>query len=195
MSRSLRVGIDLDGVVYRWTDTARYLLNAHRGYSLGESTSWYYIPQHVSAEDWGWLWAEGVRRYGLFRHGNVYPGSFDALIEIARVARLVIITGRPRAAARDTVAWLGFHNVPLDELHIVGDRLKSTVEPPCHLYVDDNPENCADLAENRPGSRVLLIDRPWNHDRPVGGGIRVDGWPQVLWHLNDLRQGRCATSA
>lgn len=163
----MRIGVDLDGTVYRWDATARYLLRAHRGYPkdgpLGsESDSWHHIEENVAPEDWAWLWSEGVA-LGLFRHGGIYPGAIDALRSMGEYADLVVITKRPATAKADTEDFLAFHRVPVAELHVLSDydAPKSTVLPWCDLYVDDAPQIVGDLAANTPG-KVALMDRPWN---------------------------------
>lgn len=173
-----RAGIDLDGVVYRWTDTARFLLNYYWGFSLGESTSWTYIQDNISPEAWAWLWKDGVEKHGLFRHGNCYPGAFEALNAIDRKGYdLILITSRPANARFDTYDWIGYHRIPAKAVHIIGHTtLKSTVLPLCDWYVDDRPENILDLETT--GRPAFLLDRPWNQGAAVQR--RVMNWQGIL---------------
>lgn len=174
-----RIGVDLDGVVYNWTDTARFLLEWEFGISLGESMYWDHIKEQISDEQWAWLWNSekggGVER-GLFRHGHCYRGSFETLKVLAELGDLVIITHRPKSAVLDTTQWLGFHGVPANEIHMMyrAER-KSSIEPQCQIYVDDKVENCIDLRENT-DAIVCLWDRPWNQQEQKAGlpqGIHV----------------------
>lgn len=58
----MRLGIDIDGVLYHWSKTARYLLRevlpdspyTKEGALGSESTYWNYIPDNVSPEHWKW---------------------------------------------------------------------------------------------------------------------------------------------
>lgn len=173
---TLRAGIDLDGCVYRWSDTARFLLNWNFGLALGESTSWDYLQQNTTPDQWRWLWREGVEQHGLFRHGNCYPGAFEALTDLARDHELVFITARPPNARADTLDWLAYHRLPAREVHIIGaSERKSEATRRCDWYVDDRPENVVDL--DRTGARTFLFDRPWNQGAPHR---RVTTWAQLV---------------
>jgi len=176
----MRAGIDLDGVCYQWSKTAAFLLNHYWHLSLGESTSWNYLQENVSPEAWKWLWTDGVEKHGLFRHGNVYKGTFEALQTLAKNYELVLITSRPANAMADTYDWIGYHRIPAREVHIIGITTpKSTIQPLCDFYVDDKTENIQDLeTTERP---AYLMDRPWNQPKGVDTvQRRVYSWAGLL---------------
>lgn len=167
----MRIGIDIDGVLYQWDKTARYMLREvlpnspyKKDGPLGkESTHWDYIKEHVDSDHWRWLWKEGVE-LGLFRYGHLYPGSIVAMRQLATLGELVLITHRPKQALNDTLAWLGYLDLPVAEFHFMNhEQPKSSVRPQCDVYLDDKIENCEDLAKNTKASLVALMDRPWNH--------------------------------
>lgn len=162
MSRKLRLGQDLDGVIYRWSDTARYLLNEHRKEDPGESQNYDWIKNHITKESWDWLWSQGVRDHGLFRYGSLYKGTREFLQQMEPLCDIVIITSRPSSAVRDTMDWLAYQKLPISEVHIVGpEQKKSSITPQCDVYIDDAAHNCQDLIENTKGL-VIMPDRPWN---------------------------------
>lgn len=187
----MRIGLDVDGVMYQFQKTACYMLNSIKGYNLDVEnwTHWNWPKDHVSKEDWNWLWNTGVR-LGLFRYGHLYKGTIEAVRKLADCGfENVIITSRPRHAVQDTLDWISYLRLPFREVHILSDgELKSTVK--CDLYVDDKPENILDFLENTTG-KPLLWTRPWNANyerwRP---GIdyfanddrahRVESWEEVL---------------
>lgn len=185
-TKRLRLGIDLDGVTYQWSKTAAWLLNWRFGLDLGESTHWDYLLDHVSPPQWQWLWSPdedgGIGR-GLFRHGHVYKGSFEALRELDQLGDIIIITHRPHSAIDDTMSWLAFNRVPVSTVHVMTDGApKSSIKPECDLYVDDRASNCIDLAKNTNGT-VALWDRPWNRDeqQTLPTDIHIIGsWTQFL---------------
>lgn len=189
MGRPIRAGIDLDGVCYRWSETAKFLLNTTFGYKLGESTYWGYIQANVKPEHWKWLWADAITKHGLFRHGNCYPGTFMALQALHEMGHdLVIITSRPKLARADTLDWLAYHRIPASEVHILGeDAPKNNVA--CDYYVDDGPQNAEPLV--RAGRAVFLWDRPWNQGCQYG--IRISTWPELIRYVHGL--GRKAVAA
>lgn len=175
----MRIGIDIDGVMYQWSKTARYMLRqvlpnspyTKDGPMGTESTHWGYIPDHVSKEHWDWLWKEGVQ-LGLFRHGHMYPGTIQAIRRLAKVGEIIVITHRPKQAVTDTMAWLSFQQLPLSGIHVLTNQEpKSTVVPYCDFYIDDKPENCVDLCHV---GMAYLMDREWNQHSDFP--FRVRSW-------------------
>lgn len=176
----MRAGIDIDGVLYKWEPTARYMLEREfGGFPLTPSQSWSHIQEQVSEAQWEWLWTEGVKQ-GLFRHGNCYKGALDALKRIDRTQDIVLITTRPRAAIEDTLAWVSFHKIAAREIHILGPGSKKSAIS-CDWYVDDHLKNTTDLMST--GKPVFLWDRPWNraaHDAGDEYTQRVYSWDDIL---------------
>jgi uncharacterized HAD superfamily protein len=167
MSKRLRIGLDIDGVMYHWEKTARYMLreilpnSPYKGDPALErpSTGWNYIEHNVAPEHWKWLWSEGVK-LGLFRYGHMFKGTIEAVRHLAELGDIIVITHRPAAAVPDTLAWLAYQQLPLAGVHILTHQEpKSTVEA-CDFFLDDKPENCIDM--NDTGAEVWLMDRPWN---------------------------------
>lgn len=185
--RAKRIGVDIDGVMYQWSKTARYMLREilpNSPYTkdgpLGtESTSWDYIMDNVSKEHWRWLWSEGVR-LGLFRHGHLYPGTIKAIRQLADIGDVILITSRPDEAVVDTAAWVDYNRLPVKGLHVLGrNQLKSDVQPQCDIYIDDKSENCIDLVANTKAV-VCMPDREWNQDTTPVGAIRTYGWDEFV---------------
>ena len=66
----LRIGIDVDGVMYHWNKTARYMLRdvlPDSPYTMDgpmgkESDEWDHVKDNVSDDHWRWLWTEGSTR-------------------------------------------------------------------------------------------------------------------------------------
>lgn len=191
----MRIGVDIDGVMYQWSKTARYMLREIMPDSpytkdgpLGEeSTSWDYIQEHVALEHWDWLWTEGVR-LGLFRHGHLYPGTIKAVRRLAELGEVIVITHRSKFAVHDTLAWLAYQNLPLSGLHILTDRApKSTVRPECDVYIDDKVDNCIDLFDNTKARLVALMDRDWNRECLDPAIVRVKSWQEFIDQVEGLR--------
>lgn len=160
--RKLRLGQDIDGVLYRWSDTARYLLKTHWDVDVEESTYYDYIKDHVSPEAWKWLWNEGVKNHGLFRYGSLYKGAREFLDRIQDYCDIVIITSRPASAVRDTMDWLSYQRIPTSEVHVVNPgQAKSDVHPHCDVYFDDAEHNAIDILSNT-NSLFIMSDKPWN---------------------------------
>lgn len=179
-----RFGLDLDGVVYDFEGAARFILRSVHGIDIDESPYWDHIPQQLEAvgrkELWDWLYSPEGGRAGLWRSGHVLKGAVEAARELAALTRLVVITRRPRTAVPDTLLWLGFHGIPADEVHVLGDMPKHEVEW-CQWYVDDNADNAADLERYTLAKRVFLWDQPWNADVSCRGRAkRVSDWNTII---------------
>lgn len=193
----MRIGLDIDGVMYKWDNTARYMLRNVLPDSpykddenlMHEATYWNYIPDHVAPEHWEWLWKDGVK-LGLFRYGNLYKGTIQAVRHLATLGDVVLITHRPAQAVTDTLAWLGLMDLPIKGLHLLTNQeAKSGVRPYCDVYLDDKPENVEDLKRNTSAKLVCLREQPWNLNIPTGKSIRrVQGWATFM-HLVESLSG------
>jgi 5'(3')-deoxyribonucleotidase len=175
----------LDGVIYRWQDTAIYLLNTFRGTKISYEAwnRWDYLKETISDADWKWLWKEGVEEYGLFRYGSIYKGSQQFLKEMEPICDNVIITSRPGSAVQTTMEWLSYQRIPTTEVHIVGHtQLKSQIQPYCDIVIDDAEHNAKDILANTP-SVVIMPARPWNLGFNPGKAFmrfhRLETWAEI----------------
>lgn len=159
--RSLRVGMDLDGVIYRWGDTVRYLLKTFWG--LENIPLEGRIENKIPAEANTWIWKEGIENHGLFRYGSIYKGSREFLDRISHFCDIVVITRRPPNAIQDTLDWLAYQKFPASEIHILGWKDKKSAIK-CDAYVDDETSNAQDYLANTDGI-VIMPDKEWNQER------------------------------
>lgn len=177
--QAVRIAIDLDGVLYNWEKTARFMLEQEFGYHLDVSDSWTYLPDHVSAEAWHWLWHDGVRE-GLFRYGHVVKGGVRAVRQLYEEGHeLYAVTHRPVSSVRDTHAWLDFMQLPFRKRYVLSDgRPKWKVA--ADLLIDDKPENVREWTER--GRYAILFRQPWN-DGVVGTQKLwiAQGWMYIPW--------------
>lgn len=195
----MKIGLDLDGVCYEWEKTARYMLRRRildrgdvcPGPLLVESQHWDWIQQHVSANDWKWLWSEGVEQ-GLFRYGHVVKGAIEGTTALANLGEVFVVTARPREAYGDTLAWLAFmfDKVPIAGVHFTPAKINAGAD----LYIDDHVENVQTLLAH--GKACVLFDREWNRranlsttpDSPFFR--RQATWRGVVEAVIDFKHGR-----
>ena len=168
--KRLRIGLDIDGVIYAWDKTARYMMREVLPNSpykddprfREDSPSWNWIQDNVDPKHWDWLWSEGVR-LGLFKHGHLFPGAIVGIRELATLGDIVLITHRPAQAVGSTLSWLALQDLPLSGLHILSNgENKGTVRPKVDYFLDDKPENVLDM--HNAGVHSYLMRRPWNQD-------------------------------
>ncbi|MDG2111505.1 MAG: hypothetical protein P8N02_02695, partial [Actinomycetota bacterium] len=138
---SLRLGIDLDGVVAEFNAG---WMQRHRddfGSELHPSlvTTWDGLHTLAGFGDMTefWDWAAGDHeRPSVFRHLDPYPDALDTLMALRHHGHdIVIITAKPDWAVPDTLRWLADHGIPALEVHFQEE--KHTVE--CDVYLDDSP--------------------------------------------------------
>ena len=185
----MKIALDCDGVIYEWDKTARYMMRTYKGYgawALEESSYWESIQDHVSKEDWDWLWEEGVR-LGLFRYGHLVQGAvigMKALVEAGH--KLVVVTSRPVAAVPDTLAWLNLIQKPEAGVKFSGIHIHTDEEPKsavrADILIDDNIDNVVEWRAT--GRRAILFSRTWNETYPNARSLRnikrCKGWPEVV---------------
>lgn len=166
----MRICVDMDEVLYDFEGASRFLIEERWGVTIpSPSSHWTYAREWLkentgSEKAWHWLWKGGVDK-GLFRHGHVLRGAFRAMHEMHKAGHeLVVITSRPQRAAADTLEWLGYHRMPVTEVHILGPgKRKIDVLPWADLYIDDAPHHIEDVISLTTKVGVLF-DRPWNQD-------------------------------
>lgn len=162
----MRVGIDLDGVGFKFEESLlRYLQTVEHKYSPAlPTTRWTFY------EDWGMSLEEflvtcnAAADAGILFAGDVMDDFPAAVRHIRdRGNTIHIITDRsfgasPEVSQELTRRWLDQHNVPYDTLTFSRD--KTCV--PTDTFIDDRLENYDAL--ERAGTYVCLVDRPWNQD-------------------------------
>jgi 5'(3')-deoxyribonucleotidase len=184
-----RIVVDIDGVLYDWHSTVRFLMMKYRGISLPDLPQlfdcWDGHTRYLSPDDIAWLWTVGVEK-GLFRHGHVLKGSIQALEQLSEVADIVIATHRPAGAANDTLSWLAFHRVPCKEVHLLYHEEPKWVIPADGI-VDDKPENVLSWANERPERPRLAVlwRRPWNESVTQDQLSQLDPW---VLHTNNWEE-------
>jgi hypothetical protein len=140
----MRIGVDLDGVLYNFTAS----LSDYIGHAAGQ---WYpYRPScwEFYETDWGMslteylAWFEqGVDAGWIFAVGAPAKGSIEALHALkARGHTIHLITDRNvgEKAKVNTTLWLSAHGVPYDTLTFCNGNKASLVN--VDLAVDDRPK-------------------------------------------------------
>lgn len=176
MTRSLRIGMDLDGVVCDYSGAILSLRGTD--YTAEDCTEWdsvAYLAGFGSAEEM-YAWRE--REYPYFFQDGIqaYPEALVALQRLKEEGHeLVIITSRPEDARDQTVLWLRDVGIDYDELHVTQD--KHSVQA-CDVYLDDARHHLDALVRHRPEAMVVRWLTPWN--KPVPGTVPAESWPRFL---------------
>lgn len=172
---SLRLGIDLDGVV---ADFNAGWINQYNAEFDGEVPidavqTWDQLHALTHFRDNGefWTWAAGHGAGSIFRHLDPYTNAVETLVALADAGHeIVIITSKPDWAVHDTYAWLADRRIPTREVHIIERKWKVD----CDVYLDDAPHQLASLIRRRPEATTCRFVRPWNV--PIAGSVDVGSW-------------------
>lgn len=169
----MRVGFDLDGVLYDFGNSVRRYLD-----SIGTPYGWKDDkpePHHWNFyEYWGMDLAEfkqvchdGVDAGYIFQ-GDVRPNAIDSVRRVAELGHeVIIITDRqfgskPENSHAATTEWLAQHGIEYDELVFSADK----TAVPTDFFVEDKRENYDAL--RKAGVAAYLITRDWNIDEQYG---------------------------
>lgn len=185
----MRLGIDLDGVVANFTKGWMGFYNDQFGtsFTVEDSQRWHDLVDLTHFHNIGefWDWASDLEGHSIFWHLETFPGAVEALRNMNDQGHeIVIITTKPAFAVADTHDWIGRHEIPTNEVHILED--KWTVE--CEVYLDDGPYNLPPLVEKRPESVVCRYVRPWND--PVEGAVDVHDFVEFRGVVDRLATSR-----
>ena len=172
---SLRLGIDLDGVVADFVAgwISRYNQEFEADLTPSSVQTWdgLHTLTHFRDADEFWRWARDHGGGSVFRHLETYEGSIEALAELSvQGHEIVIITLKPEWAVHDTFAWIADHKIPTREVHITSEKWKV----PCDIYLDDSPSQLSRYLEERSDRLVCRFVRPWND--PVAGAHDILTW-------------------
>lgn len=169
----MRLGIDLDGVMANFTKGWMYFYNREFGTQLAvEDSQRWGDPvnlTHFPDINEFWEWTSDLDGRSLFWHLEPFPGALEAVRSLADAGHdIIIVTMKPNFAVEDTHEWVGKHQIPAAEVHILEDKWRIK----CDVYLDDAPHILAGLVRHRPEATVCRYIRPWN--RPIAGVIDVN---------------------
>jgi FMN phosphatase YigB (HAD superfamily) len=184
----LRVGCDLDGVVYPYPDALRRWVHQHTGKPLDEMPAaqrWeFYLDWGLELDEYLALHHSGILAGRVFVDGEPYPGAVAALTRLHAAGHEVhIVTDRSVASENDPCraaaeGWLAQFGIPYTSLTISADK---TVAGPMDVFIEDRPQNYDAL--EAAGMNPYLLHRPWNAEHP---GRRVRDWAEFVAVVDNL---------
>lgn len=162
-----RVGIDIDGVIYKFEDALRdYLRSKGETRYLPDAQQWNFYEQWgMSRTDFNFICNKAVDDGHLFWKGEAYDGAQEAIQRLLDAGHEVILItarnyGKPGNTALATTDWLRDNDIEYHELH-TDVRDKTSI--PVDYYIDDKWENF-EAVRDTPKTLAFLMDRPWNKD-------------------------------
>jgi FMN phosphatase YigB (HAD superfamily) len=191
----MRVGFDLDGVLYDFgASVRRYMESIGLKYGWkdngAEPHTWNFFEYWgMSPKDFVQLCHDGADA-GFIFCGDIRPNAAAAVNIVKKQGHeVVIITDRsfgttPQVSETHTKLWLKQHGIPYDELHFSPDK---TIVP-TDIFVEDKLENYD--AITAAGTECWLINRPWNSEGDPDDRNRINDIMDYVAKVEDMSRRR-----
>jgi uncharacterized HAD superfamily protein len=168
----MRIGIDLDGVLANFNEAFKELIKAQTGIVLPPLSdtypdTWdYHKAAGVSPEQGDKMW-EYIKTSMFWASLHALPETPAILDRLETLAlnghHIYFITSRSGSMAKFwSELWLIRHGYASPTVLISYDKGPIAKGLSLNVFVDDRPENCADVIAQGCGTRVYLIDAPYN---------------------------------
>ncbi|MDE2104789.1 MAG: hypothetical protein KGL39_46560 [Patescibacteria group bacterium] len=160
-----RIGIDIDGVLYPWADSANEVMVEHWGYEdPGPHTTWDHLQQFTQPDHYVWAWSdEGMRV--IFGKKKKYPNVevFATLLNNPQNECHFVTHRNPAVLGAITADYLGwlFPDSKWEGLHVCKKTDKTKI---LHwdYFIDDKPETAEAMVIK--GVQTYVPRRPWNRE-------------------------------
>lgn len=161
----MRIGFDLDGVVYDFQGALKEILATEFDFPPAEmppATHWhFYKDWDMTADEFVYFITQSTERYGLFDYADPINDADNVIRTLHNAGHSIhIVTdrdwGRMGEAQAQTVAWLKGHSIPYDSLTFTATKEIVKVD----YHIDDKPSNVT--AMDASGAQGYLLSRPWN---------------------------------
>jgi 5'(3')-deoxyribonucleotidase len=184
------VNVDVDGVLYDFTEAMRYELILTTGVApndLGTMHTWdLHKSWPVSREQVLEAMHAGIRRRRMFRNGWLVDENAPNVLRALRASGwwIQIVTAKTFStpelsyvARQSTLEWLHMEDIPYDTIAFTDHRIGKTGIR-ADAIIDDKP----DLSKwAQMGAMNILYGQPWNEDVGDMGNlaVRVDDWMDI----------------
>lgn len=171
----MRIGFDVDGVIYRMTKAYHLWLNQSRGMSLDpelEAHTWDWYEDWETLEEFLTNLHAGVDAGVLFWKGELYEPTIPQNLRELRAAGHTIhvvtarFSGLVRSSEEATRHFFEKKDLIYDTLTLTKDKASVKTD----LFIEDNYKNY--LALEQAGVVSYLVNRPYNVGFPANR--RVD---------------------
>jgi uncharacterized HAD superfamily protein len=161
----VRIGFDVDGVIYRFTKAYHLWLNAHKGMSLDvelEAQTWDWFTEWESEDEFCMNLHDAVDSKELYWLGELYePTIRQNLLDLRAAGHSIhVVTARlfgiQQSSKEATEYFFEQNGLIYDSLTVVKDK----TSVPTDLFLEDHIRNYYDL--ERAGVVSYLVNRPYN---------------------------------
>lgn len=184
--KQLNICIDIDGTI---TDPYYFLEPLNKYFSKNitkEQVTQYSLPKvfGISEEEF-WEFYE-KNKYEVHSSQKLRKHVKTYLDKLKDDNNLYFITARDKSVEVVTLAYLKSHNLPYNEIYLLGSHYKveKARELNCSVFIEDSYENAEALALN--GFKVILLDTYYNRKPLRDNIIRVENWQEVYNIIDEM---------
>lgn len=158
---SLRIGVDLDDVVYNFTKAFQEAAR-RKGWDVGENDCWdFHHKCGMSDDEFADIMHFSVDDLQLFWRGGMLDNAADWISKLKDAGHEIHIvthrySGYIYTSSQATKYWLNTKGVRYDSLTFSGDK---TIVP-TDVFIEDKIENYDAL--EAAGTKAYLVNRPYN---------------------------------
>lgn len=184
---SLKIGLDIDGVVADSFVVFRRELNKHYGKEITKFDDYDMSKLYnVAWEDMSAFFAQNMEY--LFSTPVPMDGAVATIHAWLREGHEIFyITARKCGAEeRVTLKWFDQNNIPRAKAVFVGEASKTFAvkQFAIDIFVEDYLGNALEIAAA--GVPVLLLDAPYNRGKTPRGVTRCYNWKEIKARIDDL---------
>lgn len=164
----MRIGFDVDGVIYRFTKAYHLWLNQSKGMSLDpevEAHTWDWFKDWETIEEFRQNLHDGVDSGQMYWQGELYePQIRQNLLDLRAAGHTIhVVTARlfgvEKCPLEATQHFFATHGLVYDEMIV--SKNKACV--PTDLFLEDNLRNYEALEGS--GTVPYLVNRPYNLEK------------------------------
>jgi uncharacterized HAD superfamily protein len=187
----LKLGVDIDGVLADWTTSFSRFCAIKLGREFPRfSTTWDLANWGFASGEFKQAWDAMCELPIFYEYLDPQPDTRDfSLHEFSKKHRLFFISTRPRTAGEpmeyQTAKWLSWAmGVNYPTVLITENKGAVAAALGLDAFIDDKPENLADVHKHSPATWLYLRDWPYN--RPEISDLVLT--PGTYQRVADFRQ-------
>lgn len=194
------IAVDFDDVIYPFN--ASFMEWHNRTY--GTRHTYQDLTSYKMEEVWGCNTETIIERAQKFWQAYEYrlprpiTGSQEGIVLLAKIARLEVVTSRPKYIASQTIDFAEryfpdcFSNIHLtNSFAPKAGTNKYPKSEICRnigacIIIEDAMSHATELAKS--GISVIMPDRPWNQGEVPEGVVRAKSWEDIVRQIEQIIQ-------
>jgi len=184
--KNLNICIDIDGTItdpYYWLSYANDYFQSN--ISESQVTS-YSISKILNIEEQAYLEFYEQFKTKIHNEQKLRDDVKDILDKLHQLNNLYFVTARDKSLELLTVLYLLNHEIPFDEVIVLGDsnKVPTAINLNCNIFIEDSYDNAIQLSNN--GFKVILMDTNYNRFPLNNNIIRAYSWKEILQIITEI---------